>query len=168
MKVSYLLLFALLTSCASKEQKQIPPSDAEKVAGLEKMCKEASVAIKERQAKSSLYSRLGERKKITVFVEKLYVAHKNNQQIGHMFKHVPSVPFIKNVTEFLVVGTGGQGKYMGRDMSSAHKDLKVTNTDFLAAGGDVQQVMKELNYGDNEIQEVVCALVNFVPVVVVN
>ena len=53
-------------------------------------------------------------------------------------------------------------------MSTVHKQMKITNSDFLSAGGDVQAVMKELNYGDDEIQEVVCALVSFVPVVVQN
>ena len=52
-------------------------------------------------------------------------------------------------------------------MATAHKDFKITNGDFLAAGGDVKAVMAEMSYGENEVQEVVCALTSFVPVVVV-
>ena len=52
-------------------------------------------------------------------------------------------------------------------MGTAHRSLKITNADFLAAGGDVNGVMKAMKYGENETQEVVCALVSFVPVVVV-
>jgi hypothetical protein len=51
-------------------------------------------------------------------------------------------------------------------MMSVHRDLNITNSDFLSAGGDVGAVMKEMKYGENETQEVVCALVSFVPVVV--
>jgi hemoglobin len=164
--MKFLLLLAILVSCASKDKKQPAPTDAEMVAGLQNMCKESSSAMKERQAKTSLYNRLGEREKISVFAEKLYDAHKNNKQIGHMFEGISKEPFVRNVTEFLVVGTGGKGKYSGRDMSAVHKHLMITNSDFLSAGGDVQAVMKSLNYGENEIQEITCALVSFIPVVV--
>ena len=74
--------------------------------------------------------------------------------------------FVKNVADFLVMGTGGKAEYKGRDMATAHKDFKITNGDFLSAGGDVKAVMAEMSYGDNEVQEVVCALTSFVPVVV--
>ena len=33
---------------------------------------------------------------------------------------------------------------------------QLTNADFLAAGGDVIQAMKNLGYGQNEIDEVIC------------
>jgi hemoglobin len=161
------LIFAImLAGCATSKDK--PQTEAEQVVGLQTMCKESEQAIKERQSKISLYDRLGGREKIGTFATNLYHSHKNNKQIGHMFKHVQEKPFIGHVTEFLVVGTGGKGKYTGRDMESVHKKLKITNSDFLSAGGDVQDTMKALNYGDNEIQEVICALVSFIPVVVQN
>ncbi len=37
--------------------------------------------------------------------------------------------------------------------------MKLTNADFMTAGADVIQAMKNLEYGQNEIDEVVCALV---------
>ncbi|MCO4794886.1 MAG: group 1 truncated hemoglobin [Bacteriovoracaceae bacterium] len=130
------------------------------------MCTDNAGAMKARQAKESLYSRLGKEKKIGVFVDNLYESHKGNDQIGHMFKHVDRDRFVDNVVKFLVAGTGGANKYKGRNMKDVHSGMDITSSDFLAAGGDVQAVMKELKYGENEIQEVVCALVSFVPVVV--
>lgn len=47
----------------------------------------------------------------------------------------------------------GGGKYTGRSLEVAYKYLKITNADFLSAGGDVQNVMKNLNYGENEHYE---------------
>lgn len=164
----FALFIMLLTGCSSNETIKHEPTAAEQVTALQTMCKDATVAMKERQAKKSFYERLGGRKKITVFAGKIYEFHKANKQIGHMFAHTSKGPFVRNVAEFLIVGTGGKGKYAGRDMPSAHKNLDITNSDFLAAGGDVQKVMKELSYGENEIQEVVCALVSFVPVVIKN
>ena len=85
-----------------------------------------------------------------------------------MFKNLDRDYFIKNVTDFLVVGTGGEAKYMGRDMASAHKKLKITSTDFLEAGHDVKVAMKNLGHGEDEIQEVICALVSFTPKVIID
>ena len=155
----------LITGCATTDTKK--PTAADQVAGLQKMCSDAAGAIKARQEKKSLYKRLGEKEKIKTFITNLYGAHLANKDINHMFKNVERDSFIGHATDFFVVGTGGKGKYKGRDMSAAHKHLKISNADFLSAGGDVQNTMKSMNYGEHEIQEVVCSLVAFVPVVVV-
>lgn len=157
-----------LTNFTAAQDKPVTPSPKEQVQGIQDMCKGAEKAIKERQVKKSLYTRLGKKAKITVFVDKLYSAHKNNKKIGHMFAHVPKQPFSKNVIDFLTIGTGGKGKYSGRNMKDAHAHLNVTNEDFLAAGGDVKEVMVGMKYGENEIQEVICALASFIPDVVKN
>jgi hemoglobin len=143
------------------------PTDAEQVSGLQKMCADNAPAIQKRQAEKTLFERLGKEPRIQTIAEKLFSAHSKNATIGHFFVKVKKDSFVKNVTDFLVVGTGGKAEYKGKDMVSAHKDLKVTNADFLAAGGDVKAVMAEMGYGENEVQEVVCALTSFVPVVVV-
>lgn len=158
-------LIILNLSVARADEKA--PTDAEQVAGIQKMCSDSSATISQRQAQKSLYTRLGERTKIKVLAGKLLSAHMKNKKIGHMFKHVKKDQFITNVTDFLVAGTGGKAEYHGKDMATAHKHLNVTNGDFLSAGGDVQSVMKSMKYGENEIQEVICSLASFIPVVVV-
>lgn len=159
------LLVAFCSLNAIAEDKVI--TAAEQVAGIKKMCAESGEAIKQRQAEKPLFDRLGKRPKIKILAQKLLAAHSKNEKIGHMFTHVKKDQFIKNVTDFLVMGTGGKANYKGKDMVATHKHLKITNADFLAAGGDVQSVMKEMKSGENEIQEVVCSLASFVPVVVV-
>lgn len=164
MKVAISIICAItLYSCASSKKE---PTAKEQVQGLQQMCKENKDAIAKRQKVNSLYNRLGKNKGITEFVDKLYVAHKTNEKIGHMFERVPEERFKKNVVDFLTVGTGGEGKYHGGSMKDVHAHLGITPADFLAAGGDVDSVMKKMKYGGEEIQEVVCALVSFVPVVV--
>jgi hypothetical protein len=44
--------------------------------------------------------------------------------------------------------------------------MKLTNADFVSAGGDVMQAMKNLKYEPPEIDEVVCTLVSLRPLVV--
>jgi hemoglobin len=143
------------------------PTDAEQVAGLQKMCADNAQALQKRQTEKSLFERLGKEPRIQTLAEKIFGAHSKNAKIGHFFTKVKKDSFVKNVADFLVVGTGGKAEYKGKDMASAHKDFKITNGDFLAAGGDVKAVMAEMGYGENEVQEVVCALTSFVPVVVV-
>ena len=143
------------------------PTDAEQVAGVQKMCTDATIAIQKRQAEKSLFDRLGGDERITVLARKIIEAHQKNPKISPMFARIDTPKVIQHVAEFLVVGTGGKGAYTGKDMVSVHRNLNISNGDFLAAGGDVQAVMKDMSYGENEIQEIVCALTSFVPVVVV-
>lgn len=161
LSVYALALFIIVPSIQAEEL-----SADQQVAGLEKMCKEAASAIKNRQAKKSLYLRLGGESKIRTFSTLLYAAHKSNDKISHFFVDSESGPVIENLTKFLVVGTGGKGEYKQPSMENVHRNMKIRNEDFLAAGADVQSTMKGLEYGENEIQEMVCALVSFIPVVV--
>lgn len=168
MRINYTLCAFLVAVCspaAVADEKAL--TDSEQVAGIQKMCADSSEAIKQRQAQKSLYDRLGKRPKIKNLAKKLLAAHSVNKKINHMFTHVKKDAFVKNVTDFLVVGTGGKANYRGKDMATAHKNLGVTHADFLAAGGDVEAVMKEMKYGEHEIQEVLCSLASFIPVVVV-
>ncbi len=158
-----LILMTIFISCASNKKE---PTAKEQVQGLQKMCTDNKDAMEKRQKANPLYNRLRKKEGITEFVDKLYLAHKTNEKIGHMFQRVPERRFKKNVVAFLTVGTGGKGKYNGGTMKDVHAHLGITPADFLAAGGDVNTVMKGMKFGDNEIQEVVCALVAFVPVVV--
>lgn len=139
----------------------------EEVAGLEKMCKESGPAMQKRQAEKSLYLRLGGETRIRTLSTLIYAAHHRNPAFGDMLKYVESEPFVENVAMFLVTGTGGEGKYEGKNMKDAHSHLNMTNSDFLAAGVDVTNSMKELGHGENEIQEVICSLVSFIPDVVI-
>ena len=159
--VKHILAIALisgLVACSTTEKQIVSAKD--QVAGAEKMCSENASAMKQRQQQRSLYSRLGERDGIEKFSTNLYAAHQSNDQIGHRFKGVDQQKFITNVTNFIVSNSGGGGEYQGRNMISVHKSMDITHADFLAAGGDVQAVLKDLGRGENEIQEVVCFLVS--------
>lgn len=156
----------LVVSCSIALAEETTLSPAEQVAAIQKTCSEADAAIRQRQAKRSLYERLGRRPKINILANKIIDAHIKNKNIGHMFAKIDKKRVKRNVAEFLIAGSGGKANYKGRDMGTVHRDLKITNADFLAAGADVQAIMKEMKYGENEVQEVVCALTSFVPIVV--
>jgi hemoglobin len=138
----------------------VEPTADEKVAGLEQMCGEAAEAIAARQEGSSLHDRAGGREGIHAVVVDTVRRHLVNDAIKHTLEGVDTDHLIKQVTDFLVVATGGGGEYNGRDMRAAHAHLSLTNADFLAAGGDLGAAMEGAGWGENERQEMLCAFVS--------
>lgn len=132
----------------------------EQVAGLEQMCAEAMEAITARQAEASLYDRVGGRDGIHTVVVDTVGRHQVNEPIKHLFEGGNPEHLIAQVTDFLVVATGGEGEYNGMDMVAAHANMGLTNAAFLAAGGDLGAAMESSGWGENESQELLCAFVS--------
>jgi len=142
------------------------PTVDEQVAGLVKMCADSEAARVARQEAKPLYYRLGEYDKIHEFTEEIVRLHSINPDFERFWGHVDEEKLVKNVSDFVSTGTGGPKLYTGRDMSSAHAGLELSKADFLSAGGDVSQAMKNKGYGDEEIQEFVCILVSMKDLVI--
>jgi len=144
------------------------PTPQEQVLGFEKMCAANADAMAERQSENSLYERLGGSEKIHELVTEIVRLHDENPDFERFMPEVDQEHLIKMVTEFFIVGSGGPGEYTGKGMPEAHAHLKLTNADFVSAGGDVLQAMQNLEYGEAEIQEVICTLVSLRAAVVVD
>ena len=142
------------------------PSADEQMAGLVQMCADSEAARVERQAAKPLYFRLGEYDKITALTAEIVRLHSINPDFERFWGHIDEERLIKNVSDFVSTGTGGPKVYEGRDMPSAHAHLELSKADFLSAGGDVTQAMKNKGYGDEEIQEFVCILVSMKDLVI--
>ncbi len=135
------------------------PTPDEQVAALETMCAEAQEAMAARQAESTLFERVGGREGIHEMVADTVRRHQVNDAIKHTLDGVDPDRLVEQVTDFLVVATGGQGEYHGRDMVTAHAHLNLSNADFLAAGSDLVAAMEASGWGDDERQELLCAFV---------
>ena len=136
------------------------PTVDDQMKGLQTMCSEAADAQAERQAAKSLYERLGGYDSILEITTEIVRLHSINDQIKHTLDGVDHKMLAKHVADFVAAGTGGDEEYTGRDLPSSHVHLKLTDADFLSAGGDVMQAMKNLEHGQEEIEEVVCILVS--------
>lgn len=136
------------------------PTAAEQMAGLQKMCADSEQARTERQAAESLYDRLGGYDRIHDLTREIVRRHEQNDDIKQMFVEVDAEELAKHVADFMAAGTGGTAEYTGRDMPSAHARLGITNADFLSAGGDIIGSMQSMDYGQDEIDEVICILVS--------
>ena len=144
------------------------PTTREQVLGLDAMCAENADAMAARQTEKSLYERLGGEEKIHEIVAEIVRLHSVNPVVKHTLEGVDEARLIHGVTQFLVAGSGGPAEYKGRNIVDAHSHLKLTNAEFLSAGGDVMQAMKNKECGEAEIQEVVCVLVSLRDQVVID
>ncbi len=85
----------------------------------------------------SVYERLGEMDGITQIVTDTVELHHNNPDIGHFFDGVDDENLIKHVVAFFAAGTGGPANYEGRDMTSSHASMDMSDADFDSAVSDV-------------------------------
>jgi len=136
------------------------PTVEEQIAGMEKMCLETADARGKRQEEKSLHERLGGDEKIAQMFRNVLARHRVNESIKHTMDGVDDDMLVEHLVEFVSAGTGGGATYTGKSMPEAHRDMNLTDADFLAAGGDIVAAMQEMEYGQNEIDEFICILVS--------
>jgi truncated hemoglobin YjbI len=151
---------------AAAESESAPPTPDEQVTMMEAQCAASEKARSERHAKSPLYERLGGEKKIHALTQELVKLHLQNKDVAYLFEDLDGEMVAKRVAEFMISNTGGPTVYEGPDLTTSHAHMHLTNADFMAAGADVIQAMKNMGYGQEEIDEVVCALVGLRELVV--
>jgi hemoglobin len=74
---------------------------------------------------------------ITQIVTDTVALHHKNPNIGHFFDGIDDAQLIKHVAAFFAAGTGGPANYEGRDMTSTHASMNMTDADFDSAVTDV-------------------------------
>ena len=136
------------------------PSPDQQVAALEASCAASATERASRHARTPLYQRLRGEQGIHAITREVVSLHLQNPPIRHYFEKLDPDAVAKRVAEFMVSGTGGPQVYQGPDLTTSHRSMKLTNRDFVLAGGDVVQAMKNLKYGQEETDEVVCTLVS--------
>jgi hemoglobin len=156
---SLAIILALTLPAAIAGAAEEPTVD-EQMQGLQQMCSDTAEARAKRHADQALYERLGGYERIHEFTTEVVRLHKQNDAIKQMFTYIDGEDLAKKVADFVSAGTGGSESYTGRAMPAAHAHLRLTDADFLAAGGDIVTAMTGMGYGQNEIDEIVCILVS--------
>jgi hemoglobin len=155
-----LLALLLVLTPAVVAASEDEPSVAEQMQSLQQGCHDSAAAREKRHSETPLYQRLGGYDKILDLTREIVRLHNQNEAIRHLFSNVDGEALAESVADFMAAGTGGEQRYTGRDMPSAHAHLELTDADFLAAGGDIVKAMQDKAYGQEEIDEVVCILVS--------
>ena len=136
------------------------PSVSEQIGGMQAMCAETADARAQRQADEALYFRLGGYDRIHELAREIVHLHSQNDAIKGMFEYLDTEELAKRSADFIASGTGGSQSYSGPTLPETHAKLRLTDADFLAAGGDIVKAMQTMGYGENEINEFVCILVS--------
>ena len=87
------------------------------------------------QAEPSLYKRLGGREGIATVVDDFTANMVADSRVNIRFKDMkpPEVfKFKSNLADQICDATGGPCSYLGKDMPSAHKDMKITEAEWNA------------------------------------
>ena len=160
LNILLLILMAILLSASASLAEDKAPTTAEQIQGLQSMCTATADARAARQMEKPLYERLGGYDKILEMTTEVVRLHSINPAIKHTLKGVDHAGLAKHVADFVAAGTGGNAKYTGRDLPSSHAPLKLSDADFLSAGGDIVTAMTTMGYGQNEIDEFLCIMVS--------
>ena len=113
----------------------------------------------------TLYSRLGSWDGIHRIVMDTIANHQRNPAIAHYFEDVDTDKLAAHVTAFFAAGTGGPNKYEGRDMTTAHASMGLSNDDFDKAVADVLLALDQNDIGAAEKAEVANILESLRPAV---
>lgn len=122
-------------------------------------------AVAQESAGPTLYERLGAWDGIEKIVADTVANHQKNDAIAHYFEDVDLDQLIAHVTAFFAAGTGGPAKYEGRDMTSAHASMGLSDEDFDTAVADVLLALDQNGIGDAEKAEVAAILESLRPAV---
>lgn len=124
-----------------------------------------AIAGDDGEAKTSLYERLGAMDGIKSIVSDTIALHVENEEISHYFEGVDLDNLAHHVAAFFAAGTGGPADYQGRDMTSAHADMNMSDADFDSAVADVLTAVKSNGVDDESAAEVAAILESLRPAV---
>ncbi len=115
--------------------------------------------------KATLYERLGAWDGINQVARDAIANHQKNPAISHYFEHADTKKLEAHVTAFFAAGTGGPAKYEGRDMTSVHASMGLSDADFDSAVADVLRAVDKNGIGQAEKAEVAAILESLRPAV---
>lgn len=128
------------------------------IALLSAMSASVALAGDDAAATPSLYERLGAWDGISKIAYDTLALHHKNPDIGHYFVGIDDDQLAAHVTAFFAAGTGGPSKYEGRDMTSTHAAMHMSDADFDSAVADVMSSVRANGAGEAEQAEVAAIL----------
>lgn len=106
---------------------------------------------------TSLYVRLGAHRGIATFARELFGRVLADPQLSRFWEHRSNVGVLREeqlLIAYLSSVSGGPGRYVGRDMRSAHHQLRITESDWRLFQSHLQTSLAALDIADRERQEV--------------
>ena len=112
---------------------------------------------KHKAVESSLFNRLGGEKAISAVVDDFVPRAAGNPKVNFFrdgrYKNLNVATLKMHLVKFIVVATGGPGKYAGREMTIAHTGMKITDAEFGAIAEDLSASLDRLKVPAKEKTE---------------
>ena len=163
MKISSLLACALIVGCGGSPKKAASPTPTPTPTGEtpkpEPAVGEKPAPMPAPEAKEkSLYDRLGGKDAITAVVEEFVGRTTTDPRIKFRFFNVDATNLKKNLVDFVCVATGGPCQYTGRDMTTAHAGMDLSDDEFNALVEDLVGALDKFKVPAKEKGEILGAL----------
>jgi hemoglobin len=92
----------------------------------------------------SLYERLGGTQGIAAIVDDVIAAHLQNPLVRTRFQAVADLNHTKQMAcEFFAAGSGGPGRYTGKDMRTAHQGMNISEQEYMAVMDDIMEALRK-------------------------
>jgi hemoglobin len=111
----------------------------------------------------SLYSRLGGKQSIRAVVDEFVANVANDNRINRFFADTAKDPkrleaFKAKLVAQICMASGGPCKYTGKDMTTAHRGMGISEADFNALVQDLVKALDKFHVGQREKDELLGAL----------
>lgn len=113
----------------------------------------------------SLYERLGATEGIASIVNDTIALHVKNEDISQHFDGVDLEHLAHHVTAFFAAGTGGPANYEGRDMTTTHDGMNISDAEFDSAVADVLKAVRGNGVDEASTADVAAILESLRPAV---
>ncbi len=107
---------------------------------------------------ASLYDRLGGKEAITAVVDALSANVAADTRINHRFANANIKRFKAQMVELLCQASAGPCVYKGMDMRTVHKDMKITEAEFIAVAENAAKTLDSFKVPAAEKNEVMSLL----------
>lgn len=123
------------------------------------------VAVTHAVTRASLYERLGGREAIEAVVDEFYDRVLADPQLAPYFADVDMTRQRAHQTAFIAAVTGGPAEYDGDDMREAHAHLDLSESDFGAVAGHLDDALAECGVADEDRETVRSEVASLKPAV---
>ncbi len=107
---------------------------------------------------ASLYDRLGGKSAITAVVDDFVANVAGDERINGRFGNT-DIPNLKgNLVDQVCAATGGPCTYAGKDMKTAHTNMRIQDAEFAALVEDLVKSLNKFKVGKKEQNELLGAL----------
>lgn len=106
-----------------------------------------------------LFERLGGLKGIEAIVDDIVELHMSNPNVKSRFLPLKDNPehfaeVRQHLISFLAFGSGGPVEYKGKDMTSAHKGMNISNGEYMTVVDDIMAALDKNNIDEQTKKDV--------------